>query len=104
MTAGSKPNAAGNVEQIYCSAETTPVSDGLHRLTAMLAPLCPRESSIRFDFDGKLRVHIDVRRFEEMTTLEALLPTVCGGIFHEVQRGMAGKHSFFHRVSAVVLH
>ena len=104
MSAARKPSHCGNVEQIYCSTESTPVSDELQKLTAMLAPLCPRESGIKFDFDGRLRVHIDVRRFEEMTTLEALLPTVCGGIFHEVQRGMAGKHSFFHRVSAVVLH
>lgn len=102
MSAARKPSHSGNVEQIYCSTESTPVSDELQKLTAMLAPLCPRESGIKFDFDGRLRVHIDVRRFEEMTALEALLPTVCGGAFHDVQRGLAEKHSFFHRLSADV--
>lgn len=101
MSTIAKPKA-GNVEHIYGSADSTPVSDELNRLTAMLAPLCPRDSNIRFDFNGKLRVHIDVRRFEEMTTMEGLLPTLFGGIFEEVQRGMAEKHSFFHRLSATV--
>jgi len=68
----------------------------------MLAALFPADSIIRFDFDGMLRVHLDVRRFEEMTTIEAQLPTVCGGIFRDVHRSMAQKHSFFHRVTAIV--
>ena len=52
MSAARKPSHCGNVEQIYCSAESTPVSDELQKLTAMLAPLCPRESGIKFDFDA----------------------------------------------------
>ena len=31
-----------------------------------------------------------------------LLPTMCGGIFRDVHRGMSTKHSFFHRLTAVV--
>ncbi|HYX46312.1 MAG TPA: hypothetical protein VE820_05780 [Sphingomicrobium sp.] len=101
MSAIAKPKAE-NIEHIHCPGDSTPVSDELRKLASMLVPLCPRDSSIRFDFDGSLRVHIDVRRFEEMTTLESLLPMLFGGIFHDVQRGMAEKHSFFHRLSAVV--
>jgi hypothetical protein len=102
MSADNQPNLTASVEPIFGSPETTPVSDELRKLTAMLAPLCPRDSKISFEFNGKLRLHVDVRRFEEMTTMESLLPIIAGGIFSEVQRGNAEKHSFFHRVSAVV--
>lgn len=91
-----------NVEQMFGSPDSRPITDELQRLTNMLVPICPKESVIRFEFDGRLHVHIDVRRFEDMTTVEALLPTACGGIFHDVQRGMVEKHSFFHRITAVV--
>ena len=90
------------VEQIFGSTDSTPVSDELHRLTAMLAPLCPKDSVISFDFHGRLRLHIDIRSFGEMALVERLLPTLCGGIFRDVHRGMSTKHSFFHRLTAVV--
>lgn len=93
---------AAKVEQIFGSPDSTPVTDELQRLTNVLQSLCPKESVIRFEFDGKLHLHLDLRRFEDMTTVEALLPTACGGIFHNVQRGMAENHSFFHRLTAIV--
>jgi hypothetical protein len=99
MTDGSP---AVNVEHLFGSPDLTPVTDELQKITKMLQVLCPKESVIRFYFDGRLRVHIDLRRVEELTMVEALLPTACGGIFQNVQRGMAEKHSFFHRVTAVV--
>lgn len=102
MIADQATNAEPTVEAIFRSPESTPVSDELERLTGMLATFCPKDTSIKFDFDGTLRVHIDVRRFEEMTTLEALLSTNFGGIFQDVQRGTSEKHSFFHRLTAVV--
>lgn len=102
MIVDRSTNAERSIEAIFRSPESTPVSDELQRLTSMLAPFCPKDTSIKFDFDGTLRVHIDVRRFEEMTTLEALLATNFGGIFQDVQRGTAEKHSFFHRLTAVV--
>ena len=94
--------SAGNVEQLFGLHGTTPVSDELQKLTDMLAAFCPKDSVIRFEFDGKLRLQVDVRRFEEMTALEALLPALWGGIFDEVQRSITHKHSFFHRLTAVV--
>jgi len=78
------------------------LSDGLRQLTGTLASVCPKESVIRFEFDGKLRLHLDVRRFEELAAMEILLPTICGGAFHHVQRGMSERHSFFHHLTAVV--
>ena len=68
----------------------------------MLTPLCPKDSVIRFGFDGKLHLHLDVRRFEDLTAMEMLLSTICGGIFHDVQRGMSERHSFFHHLTALV--
>ena len=103
MIADPQPNRSGNIEQIFGSAESTPVSDELRKLAAMLAPLCPKDCSIKFEFDGKLHIHIDVRHLEELTTIEALLPEMCGGIFRNVQRGIADRHSFFHRLTTVVL-
>jgi hypothetical protein len=101
MSPDELPNTR-NVEPIFGTPGSTPVSDELQKLTAMLASVCPKESVITFEYNGKLRLHIDIRRFEEMTTIEALLPTICGGIFCNVQRGMAEKHSFFHRLTALV--
>jgi hypothetical protein len=57
---------------------------------------------ITFEYNGKLHLHVDVRRLEELAIVEATLPSLCGGIFHDLQRGMAARHSFFHRVSALV--
>jgi len=91
-----------NVEPMFGSPDSRPITDELQRLTDVLAPLCPKDSAIRFEFDGRLHVHIDVRRYEDMTTVEAILPTACGGIFQQVQRSLVEKHSFFHRVTAVV--
>jgi hypothetical protein len=93
---------AGNVEQLFGFPAGAPVSDELQKLTDMLAPFCPKDRVIRFEFDGKLKLHIDVRRFEDMAALEALLPALWGGIFDDVQRGITDKHSFFHRLTAVV--
>jgi hypothetical protein len=102
MVLDEKEAAGRNVEQLFGLPDPAPVSDELQKLTDMLAPLCPKDCIIRFEFDGKLRLHIDVRRFEEIAALEALLPAMWGGIFYDVQRGIAEKHSFFHRLTAVV--
>jgi hypothetical protein len=91
-----------NVERLFDLPDPLPVSAELQKLTDMLAPQCPKDCIIKFEFDGKLRLVIDLRRFEELTALEALLPAMWGGIFQEVQRGITDKHSFFHRLTAVV--
>jgi hypothetical protein len=98
----NEANPSTNAERIYGSQDSTPVSDELRRLKGMLTPLCPPDTVISFEFSGDLLLHLDIRRFEEMTTIEAMLPTICGGIFRDVHRGMAAKHSFFHRLSASV--
>lgn len=102
MTAAVQVNSGPNVERMFGVADSAPVCDALRKLTSMLASTCPKDSVAKFEFDGMLRLHLDVRRYEDMTTAEVLLPTMCGGIFTDVQRGVADKHSFFHRLTAVV--
>lgn len=102
MSARTNHDPSRNVERIFGTAEPSPVSDELRKLTATLASVCPRESVIKFVYDGTLHLHLDVRRFEDLTGMEMLLPTLCGGAFHDVQRGMSDRHSFFHHLTAVV--
>jgi hypothetical protein len=102
MTAETSRNPHPNVERIFGTDEPSAVSDELRALTATLTSVCPRESIIKFEYDGTLRLHLDVRRFEELAAMELLLPTICGGAFRDVQRGLSERHSFFHRLVAVV--
>lgn len=102
MAAEESRGTDQNVERLFDLNGPTPVSDELGKLTDMLRPHCPKDSVIRFEFDGKLHLQIDVRRFEEIAALEALLPAMWGGIFTDVQRSISEKHSFFHRLTAVV--
>ena len=67
----------------------------------ILREVCPPESVISFEYDGALRLNIDVRRVEDVARIEALLPSLCGGIFHGAQRRLTARHSFFHRISAI---
>ena len=78
------------------------VSGELGRVMAKLRDSCPRETILTFEYDGTLRVHIDVRRVEDVTQIETLLPSMCGGIFSDAQRRLSANHSFFHRLSANV--
>lgn len=78
------------------------VSDELNKILSALGDACPEDAAISFDFDGELHVHIDIRNLEDVALTEAILPTLCMGIFHDVRRGNAPHRSFFHRVSALV--
>lgn len=97
--ADAKP---ANVERIAIPSPLTPVSDELTKLTAMLRDVCPADAIIGFEFDSKLYLHVHLRRFEDVTRLETALPSLCGGIFHDIRHGQVGRHSFLHRVSALV--
>lgn len=102
MSVETVADGTANVESMFANSQATPVSDELGRLRKMLLELGPCDAIIKFEFDGRLRLHIDVRRVEDVAMLEAVLPSLSGGIFHDVQRGMAGHNSFRHRVSALV--
>lgn len=82
--------------------QPTQVTDELNRILGMLRDVSPNDATISFDFDGHLHVHIDVRRREDVTLLEALLPKLGCGLFSGVTRGSTPHRPFFHRISALV--
>lgn len=90
-----------NIQRIS-SLQSTPVSEELAKLTAMLREICPPDAIIGFEFDGSLRLNIQLRRFEDVTRMTTLLPSLFGGIFYEVKHGQVARNSFLHRVSALV--
>jgi len=93
---------SAEVERIRVPPPPTCVSDELAKLMRVLREFCQPEATIAFEYDGSLKVHIDVREIEDVARLEAILPSLCGGIFSNTQRGLAAHHSFFHRISAHV--
>jgi len=92
----------GSVEQFPVQPRSTAISDELNMIASSLRQACPLETKISFDFDGTLRVHIDVRNLEDVTKVEALLPTLGASMFHTINRGLTPRRSFFHRVTAQV--
>jgi hypothetical protein len=102
MSVENSAGGAGNVESMFAEPPSTPVSDELGRLRGVLLEKLPRDALIKFEFDGRLQLHVYVGRYEDLAVVEALLPSLCGGIFGNLQRGMSGHSSFKHRVSASV--
>ena len=92
----------GNVEPFPGAPKNTAVSDELNRILSMLREACPADAHISFDFDGRLHAHIDVRKREEVTAVETLLPMLGHGLFHDINRGGTPHHPFYHRVSFLV--
>lgn len=95
-------DGGGKVLPIFATSPAMPITAELEKIRAAVMAVCPRDSSVRFVFERDLRVQVDVRHYEDVAAIEALLPTLCGGIFTAVQRGKSAGHSFFHRVSARV--
>ena len=80
----------------------TRVTDELNRILEVLRGVCPRDAQISFHFEGRLQVHIDMRKSEELYVLEATLPHLESGLFHSLTRGKTPHHPFFQRLSAQV--
>lgn len=100
----TKPDAAtpANVDQLPTPARSMVISDELARLTGAVRAISPEDANITFDFDGTLKLHVDVRHLEDLARLEVLLPTLCGNIFGNFRRGSVDNHPFFHRLTASV--
>jgi hypothetical protein len=94
--------ATGSVERFPGAFSPAPVSDELSRIMALLQEACPPETIITFGFDGRLQVHIDVRKREHVMFVEMVLPTLEAGLFHGISLGGTPRHPFYHRVSAIV--
>jgi hypothetical protein len=91
----------GTVEE-FPHSHNSRVTDELNRILNLLRGICPRDAQISFAFDGRLQVHIDVRKHEELYVVETVLPNLEGGLFHSLNRGRTPHHPFFQRLSAVV--
>lgn len=79
-----------------------PVIDELNRMLEVVRGACPEDSFISFSFDGQFRLHVDVRRREDVTLVEAILPTLDHGLFYGLSRADTPQHKFYHRVSAMI--
>jgi hypothetical protein len=86
----------------YAGASQSPVRDELSRIMGLLHHACPPESYVSFTFDGRLQVHIDVRKREHVTLVQTALPRLNAGLFHSINIGGTPRHPFYHRVSALV--
>ena len=102
MNTGKDVNKSADIQPIRGPERTMAVSEELGRLTDILREICPPDGVISFEYNGSLHLHIDVRRVEDVTKIEAMLPSLCGGIFQGAQRGLSAHHSFFHRISSMV--
>ena len=102
MNAKKQIDASDDVKTIPTLQKSNVVTDELTKLTDILHGVCPSDAVIMFEFAGALHVHIDVRSIEDMTRLETLMPSLAGGVFYDIQRGLAARRSFFHRLSASV--
>ena len=91
-----------SIERLPNQVRPKIVSVELNKILSSLRGACPEDAEISFDFDGTLHVHIDMRNLEDLILAEYILPKLCLGIFHDIQRGNAPHSSFFHRVSAQV--
>jgi hypothetical protein len=89
-------------EQFPTPPRSTPVTDELNRIVGLLRDIVPSDATISFDFNGKLQVHIDLARREDVTLVEALLPRVGAGLFQDLRRSSTPHRPFSHRVSAVM--
>lgn len=79
------------------------ISAELGKLLELLKSELPDAHSIHFEFDGKLKVHIDVRKGEDIGATEARLERLCAGTFTNMHHGATPHHPFLHRVTAEVM-
>lgn len=71
-------------------------------MTSLIRGALPEAADVSFTFDGRLQVHIDVRKREDVTLVELVLPNIEPGLFEGANRGRTPGHPFHHRVTAYV--
>lgn len=94
--------AQASVERMPAPARSKAVTDELVRIRAAVQAICPDGTIIGFEFENRLQINIDLRRLEDLSRLETLLPSLCGGIFSNLQRGLVDNRPFLHRLTADV--
>jgi hypothetical protein len=89
------------VEQLSRTPQSA-VTDELGGILRTVRDRCPAGALISFDFDGRLRLHVDVRTSEQLSHVETALATSRAGMFHSFTHGKTPHHPFFRRLSAVI--
>jgi hypothetical protein len=93
---------AGMSEPRQAAYSHTPITDELNEILTLLRQAFPDAAAISLDFDGRLHVHIDVRKREQVTLVQAVLPTLEAATFASITLRSTPHHPFLHRVSALV--
>jgi len=78
------------------------LTDQLDEILKMLHAEFPEAAAISLEFNGKLHMHIDVRKGEDVPLLEARLSLLENGMFTQIARGATPGHPFSHRISALI--
>lgn len=94
--------ASGSVERFPFTSGSTSVTDELTRIGDIVRGACPPDTAVGFSFEGRLQVHIDVRKREHVLFVQTVLPTLGAGLFSGLTAGSTPGHPFHHRISAVV--
>ena len=76
------------------------VIEQLSSLRDEVKSIVPTDTRISFHFDDRLHINIDVRDQQDLTRLEASLPSLANGVFKNIRRSLADHHSFRHRLTA----
>ena len=71
-------------------------------MAALIRGALPEVAGVSFSFDSRLQLHIDVRKREDVTLVELVLPGLESGRFQAVSRGRTPGHPFHHRITAFV--
>jgi hypothetical protein len=90
------------ISDLVPTGKSMAVSEELHRLAQLVEDACPCKTQISFSFAQDLRIAVDVRTFEEVHIVEATLPRLAGGAFHDITRSATPHHAFLKRVCATV--
>ncbi|WP_132384991.1 hypothetical protein [Novosphingobium sp. PhB165] len=78
------------------------LTNQLDEILGLLHAEFPEAAAITLDFNGKLHVHMDVRKGEDVPLLEERLSLLEEGMFTQVGRGATPGHPFSHRISALI--
>lgn len=94
--------ASAGIQRFPGAMTSIAISDELIRIGDMIRAVSPPETCVGFSFDGRLQVHVDVRKREHVLHLEMVLPTLAGGMFDGLSVGSVPGRPFHHRVTATV--
>lgn len=94
--------STAGADRFGIASRSPAISDELTRISTMIRSALPEVAGVSFSFDGRLQVHIDVRKREDVTVVELVLPKLEPGLFESIGRGRTPGHPFHHRVTATV--